>query len=231
MDRETHSECMKRLCRVCGNLLKSAGRVSYPAHKSASLLLGTFGTDVTEDDPCVQPSEYCHRCRNAIQRHTAKGETYKHTVSVFSWFVHGESCPVSLHLEDLRRGEGRKRERERGKEKVHQLEAAEQPNYTLSLLLLHQHKEQPNSLPMELQLRLFHVQYAWTYLILDSPVELVPCQTTVCYKCLIMWLDITADVKCLCCYSDQLKDTSTITSPTPLLLVLVVCHAQLPRKR
>lgn len=72
--------------------------------------------------------------------------------------------------------------------------------------------------------------------ILDSPVELVPCQTTVCHKCLIMWLDITADVKCPCCYSDHLKDTSTITSPTPLLLQLLgavnvncaVCKCDVP---
>ena len=51
MQHGTDKQGIRRLCRVCGNLLKTAGRVSYVAEKSATLLSDTFGIDVTNDNP------------------------------------------------------------------------------------------------------------------------------------------------------------------------------------
>jgi len=45
---------------------------------------------------------------------------------------------------------------------------------------------------------------------LERPVELTACQMSVCCMCLVKWLEISQDLKCPCCYSDHLRDFSTI---------------------
>ena len=51
----------------------------------------------------------------------------------------------------------------------------------------------------------------------DILVELVPCETVVCQKCLITWLDTLGDL-CPCCVSDNLLGNTTIAQVTPLFL-------------
>ena len=98
---------------MCGYLLKSGGRVSYPVERSESLLSTTFSIDIRKDDPDIHPPSYCHKCRNVMQR--TKGAN---TVTPFDWSEHISeeedsvcACGVCLHIMDLEKGGGRKKDK------------------------------------------------------------------------------------------------------------------------
>ena len=55
--------------------------------------------------------------------------------------------------------------------------------------------------------------------LLEPPVTLTQCQMTVCCMCLVRWLEASQDLKCPCCYSDHLRDFSTIKSRSSTLQV------------
>lgn len=54
-----HNEAWAKLCRVCGQLLKAAGRSTYCTKNSHSLLKSVFGIEIEHDDPLER---YCHCC-------------------------------------------------------------------------------------------------------------------------------------------------------------------------
>ena len=50
-------------------------------------------------------------------------------------------------------------------------------------------------------------------------------------QCLSQWLNITDDIKCRCCYGDDLKDFDTVKQPSQLFLAIlgqlvVICKAR-----
>ena len=75
-------------------------------------LHSTFGIDITRDSPTIHPQNFCHVCKNVLQR--AKTEGYQHRTSPF---VEGnehieDSCNVCHYFDTLQKG-GRPRKAKR----------------------------------------------------------------------------------------------------------------------
>ena len=162
-----------------------------------------------------------------MQRTLQKGPSYKHTVTPFDWSEHIDededsvfACRVCLHITDLGKGGGRKKD---NKEK----EKTGRPHKG-SNRIIHTHTVsiapptiQRDSKQLAQGVTVEDITCPICLDILDRPVELVPCQTVLCHKCLVSWVEISKSTQCPCCYSDHLQDTDTITGVTPLLLRLL----------
>lgn len=198
MEQNLHSG-LHKLCRVCGESLNRKGRVSYTASASTSVILKVFGVDVAQDDPQVHPARYCHGCRNVMYHSTKKGETYRPQVKIFQWSSHVEGCcPVCEQITAVEKG-GRQKKTKRGRPSSISYRAA--INHALRTA-------PPHNSTQEVAESMCPICY--DYLI--RPVNLTQCQMTVCCMCLVKWLEASQDLKCPCCYSDHLRDFSTIQS-------------------
>ena len=57
--------------------------------------------------------------------------------------------------------------------------------------------------------------------ILKRPVEITPCSSLICCKCLLHHIDTSQDIICPCCLDHDLVDPSTIKEPTPYFLSIL----------
>ena len=138
---------------------------------------------------------------------------------MFEWSDHvdGESaCAVCLHLCDVGKGGSRKREKEKtGRPSIGSSRAAQ--IHTISVAP----PQQPSPAQLRRGIPAEEITCPICTDLLERPVELVPCRSVVCHKCLVNWLEVTESFHCPCCYSDHLEDTDTIDPVTPLLLKLL----------
>ena len=97
MDQEFHSECLKKLCRVCGNYLQHS-RAVYTCANHRDDLMKVFCLDHTRDLDGIHPPFFCERCQAVLDREvtsTSKDEVYLHSVRVHEWSGHSElDCHV-----------------------------------------------------------------------------------------------------------------------------------------
>ena len=135
-----------------------------------------------------------------MQRTLQKGPSYKHTVTPFDWSEHISAeedsvcaCRVCLHIIDLEKGEGRKKDKKE-KEKT-----GRPPKGSNRALHIHTVSIAPPTIQRDSK-QLVTVEDITCPICLDIPVELVPCQTLLCHKCLVSLVEISKSTQCPCCY-------------------------------
>jgi hypothetical protein len=90
---EHHQSCLKNLCRICAQKIKS-----YKHDKTldgcCSLLLLAFGIEVVGESEDVYPPFVCHQCFRTLQKIKKSKETrvaFKTTLSPSEWIPHSDS--------------------------------------------------------------------------------------------------------------------------------------------
>ena len=76
-----HTECLERLCRICGNKLKKSKdqwKSSYKCEEYREMLREKFDLETEKDDPLVHPLRFCNACylSNAKTRSSIVWETH-----------------------------------------------------------------------------------------------------------------------------------------------------------
>lgn len=103
---DLHKKRLQNLCRVCGSVIARGGKV-FLVEKYIAKLKSAFWIEGLENDiGDVPPKKFCSKCYHAMFNITERGGTHSQT-NIFDWVPHGESCTVCVHVNDLRRG-GRK---------------------------------------------------------------------------------------------------------------------------
>ena len=97
MDQTFHSECLEKLCRVCGCYLQHS-RAVYRCGDHKDDLLKVFSIDHSSDTEGIHPPYFCERCKAVIVKAVAAAKNekiYLHSVTVFAWSGHKQSdCQV-----------------------------------------------------------------------------------------------------------------------------------------
>ena len=66
--------------------------------ENKTVLLETFGIDVSSDDSAIHPQQYCLSCNSVARRKREaikKGHAYRGKQEVFQWMAHNDDCNVS----------------------------------------------------------------------------------------------------------------------------------------
>ena len=73
-----------------------------------------FSTDVSTDHPDVRPQSFCDRCYAVINRKVnanRQNKVYLHSIEVFQWFPHDDSCMTCNTYGTLKKGGRTKKSR------------------------------------------------------------------------------------------------------------------------
>ena len=220
----THCAALEKLCRVCGrSLVTKTVKAKYPCSDYEESLKTVFGIDTTQDSPDIHPEYFCHACKNVL--HRAKTEGYQHRTELFTeWCEHRDgSCNVCQYYDSLRRGgRPRKGQRTPGRPSHNSPRYCSQnilaiapPSFVLA------HHNNPSICEEHQVVDLKELYCPICCDILQSPVELVDCRAVVCAECCCSWLQHCDETSCPCCYSDHLKDFSTVRPASKLVLSLL----------
>ncbi len=216
------------MCRVCGRLLFTKSvKTKYLCKEFLEQLHTVFGISAESDDTTIHPIHFCHACKVVIHKFSS---SYQHRTAVFEdWCSHlDDSCAVCQHFNlILRGGRPKKAKRTPGRpptistryciERIREVAPPPliPPHQPISVCEVHVH------------LPLSELNCPICCDLLNQPVELVTCRSTVCAECLCTWVQYNQFV-CPCCYDNHLKDFSTIKQAAPLVVtstgsLCVVC--------
>ena len=212
---EAHIECLRKLCRVCGELISNQ-RVPYSCQDKATLLLAV-NIHPERDDPIVHPPKFCNKCYCAIKR---MDEGVHASLKIFQWTQHNEKqCTTCMKCEQGARG-GRKAKPQRGGkystvtngqllQTLNSLKVG--PSYTTSEPL---RQDRFCSLPSPIQLSDFVCNVCTN--VLDQPVETI-CGHLMCKTCLFSFLHNNKEPHCPVC-TKKFTATADIKPPTNALI-------------
>ena len=214
-----HSDVLSKLCQICGrSVVSKAVNTKYPCSKHGEMLQRVFDLSVLSDDPSVHPTHFCHACKTVVHKFEPN---YTHRTTVFKgWCTHSEGeCLVCEHYSGMQRG-GRPKKVKKTPGRpptvnpwscISHVEAVAPPPFVPSddsITLCSTH--QPDSLS--------DIYCPLCSDILKSPIELVTCGYIVCAPCLSRWLICREDdLSCPSCYSDHLRDFTTIRQAPPIV--------------
>lgn len=224
-----HSVVLEKLCRVCGkSIVTKSGKSKHPCRDYLDELHRVFGVSAHSDDPTTHPMYFCHSCKLVLHKST---KMYQHRTVIFEgWCGHEEdSCTVCEHYNKIQRG-GRPR-------KVTSTlgrPADISPRYCVD----HIHNISPPALIPANETVTACTRHCTSVAnfkcpicceTLRQPIELVTCGYIVCAECLCGWLQCQDSLACPCCYSDHLRDYSTIKAAPSLVIssigsLCVICH-------
>ena len=97
MDQQFHTECLQKLCRVCGSYLQHS-RAVYRCEDHQHCLLEVFRIDLAQDLEHIHPPHLCEHCQAVMSKAVAAGKDvtiYLHFVKAFEWSEHAE---VEYHV-------------------------------------------------------------------------------------------------------------------------------------
>ena len=183
-----------------------------------------FYISIESDSPDIHPQFFCHSCKIVQHKASSAVKQYQHMTVVFEgWCTHAEdSCQVCEHYHLLQR---------RGRPKKVKRTAGQPPTISPRYCVDHIREIVPPTLaPLaEVDVCTHHNQGALTELtcliccgVLDSPVEIVRCQSVVCVECLCSWLQHSNDLAFPCRCDHHLREYSTgIRSASTLILHLL----------
>ena len=99
---DEHLQALKRLCRVCGNLLT---KKSFLVSSYADKLKKTFNLITTNDNPTTHPNQFCNKCYMK-EHHLSNSSGYTRIVQLatYSWLTHEDKCQICDHFADLTKG-------------------------------------------------------------------------------------------------------------------------------
>ena len=122
MDQIFHSECLEKLCRVCGSYLQHS-RAVYQCEDHKGSLQDVFKIDQTRDLDNTHPPSFCERCQVVLVKAVAAAKdirVYLHSVKPFEWSAHtGVDCQVCNHMAISKKGERpKKAKKNRGRPTV-----------------------------------------------------------------------------------------------------------------
>ena len=207
-----HATILERLCRVCGRMLRTKTmKTVYCCNDFVDDLRTVFKL-AGSDDKLIHPQHFCHACKVVVDKSKA---SYHHRTTVFEgWSTHTDNnCTVCQHYQALQRG-GRPKKIKR---------TPGRPRYCLDRVqeiasppLVS--PEQPiNVCDVHLHLPISELNCPICCDILRQPKELVTCGSVVCAQCMCRWLKERDSLECPCCYSDHLKDFTTIRQAPSLV--------------
>ena len=198
-------------------------KVKYQCSEYREELQTVFGIDTCLDSSNVHPQHFCHACKNVLHRASKAG--YQHKTDVFlAWDEHIEgNCSVCVHYDTVRKG-GRPKKvcRTPGRPPnnsprycAENIQAIAPPSFVLA------HHTHPRICEEHQTIDLNELCCPICCEVLNSPVELIDCQATVCADCCCSWLQHCQVTSCPCCYSDHLQDFSTVRPASQLVLSLL----------
>ena len=107
MDQIFHSECLEKLCRVCGSYLQHS-RAVYQCEDHKGSLQDVFKIDQTRDLDSTHTPSFCERCQVVLVKAVAAAKdirVYLHSVKPFEWSAHtGVDCQVCNHMAMSKKG-------------------------------------------------------------------------------------------------------------------------------
>lgn len=209
MDANTH-EAM--LARLCGHLLTRPGKVKsgYSCRDLSSKLFATFRLDIERDTPSIHPTRFCHSCRKGVDRQQAaskEGKAYTSSIRIVEWSEHTDDCQVCVV-----RG-GRPKKNQRGR------------SISVTTIINHiQEITADSALPSAVDKEQLTNQELTCRICLEiviCPIELTKCKALVCASCCTQWLAITQSLVCPCCYSEHLRDVTTLQPASPIVRMVL----------
>ena len=220
-----HSTVLERLCRVCGRLLVSKSiKTKYACREFLDQLHAVFGISARDDHPNTHPTHFCHACKVVTQK--ATDTSYQHRTSVFEgWCSHEEGedeCSVCQHLTSMQRG-GRPKKIKRTPGRPPSIGT----KYCIDRVrqvappLLIPPQEHVSVCELHLRLPLTELNCQICEELLSQPIELVTCGSIVCAECICKWLQHQSHLACPCCYSDHLRDFTTIRQAPSLVVTSI----------
>ncbi|KAJ7344629.1 hypothetical protein JRQ81_000579 [Phrynocephalus forsythii] len=233
-ETENHQSNLQNLCRICGGSFKSDPcKRSYPVHgpvdddtqallrkreKRATswpdLLAKVFKTDVRGDVDTIHPTNFCHNCRNVIQRKfsNSPGEVYFPRKDAMEWQPHSLSCDVcGTSFRGVKR---KKRPLNPPLSKKRRVVAggARKPSYVRNVKQVNNKalmKKIANCKKIHLSTKILAVDYPVDFVksvscqvcehILADPVE-TTCKHLFCRACLLKCLKVMGSFCPVCCY-------------------------------
>ncbi len=223
MDVE-HKAVLAKLCRVCGHLLTRPGKMprGYSCTDLADQLLRTFSVDVKQDTCSVNPGRFCHSCHKGVGRKEAankEGKEFNSSTRVVDWCEHNDNCRVCF----VRGGRPKKKSKPGRPPSVSYTTITPSVSYTTIIDHL-QNLERESTLPSPVDLVTLYDQELSCRICLNKarcPIELTACQALVCASCCVEWLATSKSFACPCCYSDHLRDLSTVRLAGPILRMVL----------
>lgn len=174
------------------------------------------------DDKSIHPTHFCHACKVVVDK--SESSHYSHRTTVFEhWGAHTEGhCTVCLHYQALQRG-GRPKKTKRSCGRP----PTSSPRYCIDrvqevappfLILPDKHF---TTCDVHQHFPISELNCPLCCDILNQPIELVTCGAIVCAECMHKWLKVQNHLACPCCYTDHLKDFSTIRQAPSLVVTAI----------
>lgn len=110
---EQHIDCLKKLCRVCGDILTTQ-RVTYKCQQKRDLLLAV-NINISEDNTEIHPPTFCNRCYSTL-KHIKDNRVHASRLKIIQWTNHSshtEACETCTRYNEKCKG-GRKSKTKKG---------------------------------------------------------------------------------------------------------------------
>ena len=216
---ELHSAALEGLC---GSRL-SKERVTYQCAEHTSGLTRAFLVDVSKDKAEVHPARFCNNCYRACKQHSnleREGKDYNYAIQVQQWSQHTTDCNTcNIFTNSKKGGRPRKQTKNRGRSPTHtaKVTRAELRNEIRSLAGPQYKGNMPLSPARFVSLvNLKNLVCPMCNCAVDQPVETC-CSHLLCAECLCRWLDMTRSAPVCPVCSNQLENTSSICTPSPIV--------------
>ena len=223
-----HSDCLKKLCRVCGEVISNQ-RVTYDC-KEKTENLTTININAVTDNPTIHPRRFCNKCYRTTKNIQIHGT--KTSLKIIQWTKHSDdgNCETCNSYNQRSKGGRKTKARKGGRhtaitngQMLHRLNSLKLSQaYTSSVPLK---KDRFSPLPDPMQLKDFVCHLCDN--VLDAPVETV-CAHVVCKLCMFrsLYKDSSNKPSCPVCSTDftTLSDIRPPTTAlTNILLHFILC--------
>ena len=225
-----HAEVLEKLCRVCGkSLVTKTAKTKHLCSAHGESLNSVFAVDITHDSSTVHPRYFCNACKLVL--HKTRLTEYKNRTVLFAgWCEHtDDGCSLCQHFEAVRKGgRPKKSPHTTGRPRSDGTRYCIQHIRSIAPSAVVSHHTTPAICAAHQVVDQRELTCPTCLDLLQRPVELVECRTVVCSNCCCTWLQHNTNTNCPCCFSDHLRDFSTVRPASPLLLnllasVCVVC--------
>ena len=211
-----HQNELQKYCRVCGKLV-SRNRVIFSCeqHKDIIWSLGLWG----------QTRNPSYNVLMRWKKATESGRQYQPSVEVFSWKAHSQDqCTICQHFNSTSIGGRPKKKRNPGRPATistrrlidHAISVAP-PSFFTSDTPTSVCESGNAAVSTDLLCPLCSR-------LLDRPVQLTVCNKLVCLSCLHERLEESGELICPCCNTDHVIDSSTVVSPTSIVVTILGNH-------